>query len=167
MRKLTLLAVCAVMLAQSTLAFSSTFSGSYACRASGPDFNSDSSMPVMFLPASNTSFPVMFLSTASNQEISTSFRAGRLLYYIDPATLCQYSLVINGPMPSSFSQPDGTGTGTALLAWTPVSGNPPSCVSFAFAKNVAFVLSGDARSLDPANVVQITDDLANYECTRQ
>jgi len=112
----------------------------------------------------------MFLSTASSQEISTSFRAGKLLYYIDILTLCQYSLVVKGTLPfgvSHFSLPDGSGTGTGVLLWTPDSGNPSTCFNDAFFKPFAFALSGDARSLDPANVVQITDNLANYECTRQ
>jgi hypothetical protein len=66
--------------------------------------------------------------------------------------------------------PTGTGTGVGEWQWLQISGEPALCpVIRDPPQPFGFVLSGDpfGPSEQPANVVQITDDMANYECTLQ
>jgi hypothetical protein len=143
MRKLTLLAIGAVlMLAQSSPALSSTFSGPYACRASG-------------IPSYSDSAPVMSLSA----NAGGTFNGGTLLFF-KSGDLCQYSLNL---VESSFSLISGS-TGIGYLAYE--SSQSPPCggvIDFA----VAFVLSAASGNAS-ANTVQISDGFGpNWECTQK
>jgi len=150
MRKLTLLAVCAVTLAQSSLALSSTFNGNYACRASG-EF------------AGAVSPPVMFLSTKSG-EFPTTFSAGTLLFSASISDTCAYSLNVSK---SNFSYSAFlVGAGAGELEWSPAASNGGSC-ALGISQPFRFVLSGDPHDLDPANVVQITTFETSIECIKQ
>ncbi len=150
MRKLTLLAICAFVLAQSSSARATLFFGSYACRASGTDYGLLDSPPVMFLSSAN----------------GTSFSGGRLMFY-HLGTLCEYSLVTSE---SGFTIVPGTGTGTGTLTWTTVAEptfvDSPSCPSSP-SENFGFVLSGIPDAYVCASTVQMTDTFTSYECTYQ
>ena len=146
MRKLTLLAIGAVlMLAQSSPALSSSFSGPYACRASGSTGFSDSA-------------PVMTLSA----NAAGTFSGGTLLFFKD-ANLCQYSLFSGN---SSFTTISGL-AGYGNVAWVGSASNNGACVS-SLGFFVAFVLSGTASSNASANTIQISDSFGpSWECTQK
>jgi len=150
MRKLTLLAICALVLAQSSPALATLFFGNYACRASGTDYGLLNSAPVMFL----------------SSPYGTNFSGGTLMFY-HLGTLCEYSLVTSE---SGFTIVPGTGSGTGTLTWStvvePVFVDSPSCPSSP-SENFAFVLSGTPAIYANASVVQMTDTFTSYECTFQ
>jgi len=149
MRKLTLLAIAAVlMLAQSSPAFSSTFSGPYACRGSGPTAGVSDTPPVMSLSA----------------NANGSFSGGILLSFLG-GDLCQYSLdTIND---SSFTLISGL-AGNGQLYWRPSASNSGACVNAPLLGFFAFVLSGLPSSNASANTVQITGGFGpSYECTQK
>jgi len=147
MRKLTLLAIAAVfMLAQSSPALSSTFSGPYACRASA--------IPTVY---SDTA-PVMTLSA----NAGGSFSGGTLLFFKSD-NLCQYSLLSGN---SSFTTISGL-AGYGNVAWVGSASNNGACVS-SLGFFVAFVLSGTASSNASANTIQISDSFGpSWECTQK
>jgi hypothetical protein len=148
MRKLTLLAIAAVlMLAQSSPALSSTFNGTYACRGSALyPFGSPFSPPVMSLSA----------------NAGGTFSGGTLFYYAVNAGLCQYSLkAVN-----SFFTISGS-AGTGFVGWTNSIIEPTGCTQV-FTAASAFVLSGSPSSGASANTVQITDGFGQvWECTQE
>ena len=148
MRKLTLLAICAVVLGQSSPALSTTFLGSYACRAAGADYYTG------IIPTNSA--PVMFLSANGY-----NFSAGTLIFY-HLGNLCEYSLVTSE---SSFTPVPGTGSGTGTLAWSTFV-DVPTCPTSP-SENFGYVLSGSPQSYLYANVVQMTDTFTSYECTMQ
>jgi hypothetical protein len=133
------------MLAQSSPALSSSFSGPYACRASGSTGFSDSA-------------PVMTLSA----NAAGTFSGGTLLFFKD-ANLCQYSLFSGN---SSFTTISGL-AGYGNVAWGGNASNAVTCTS-TIGDLFAFVLSGLASSNTSANTVQITDGSGpSYECTQK
>src|SRR5208283_1282900 len=150
MRKLTLLAICALMLAQSSPALATLFFGNYACRASGSDYGLINSAPVMFISSGN----------------GYNFSGGTLIFY-HLGTLCKYSLVTSE---SSFTIVPGTGSGTGTLIWGTLVEDAfvdsPSCPSSP-SENIGFVLSGSPNAYVNASVVQMTDTFTSYECTFQ
>jgi hypothetical protein len=150
MRKLTLLAICALVLAQSSPALATLFFGNYACRASGSDYGLINSPPVMFLSSGN----------------GYNFSGGTLIFY-HLGTLCKYSLVTSE---SSFTIVPGTGSGTGTLTWGTLVEDAfvdsPSCPSSP-SENIGFVLSGSPNAYVNASVVQMTDTYTSYECTFQ
>jgi hypothetical protein len=142
MRKLTLLAIGAIlMLAQSSPALSSTFSGPYACRASAP-YSFSTSAPVMFFTANAGGF----------------FIGGNLVFLVG-SNLCGYSIFLGD---STFTPAGLSGYGN--LDWAPLSGGCPPEFTFHF----GYVLSGLPSSNASANTVQITDQLGpSWECTQK
>ena len=151
MRKLTLLAIAAVlMLAQSSPAFSSTFSGPYACRASG----------IPTLVVFSDSAPVMTLSA----NAGGTFSSGTLLFFRGGDT-CQYSLDTTSTQ-SNFTLISGS-TGQAVLSWIRSASSAGTCTN-SILDPFAFVLSGLPSSNASANTVQITDVFGpSYECTQK
>ena len=153
MRKLTLLAIAAVlMLAQSSPAFSSTFNGPYACRASG-------------VPTYSLSAPVMTISA----NAGGTFSAGTLLFW-QTGGLCQYELTPS--LTSCIAIPPTPGSAGTLFWASPFS-EPSGCPSGAVGTNVitinfGFVLSGLPSSGASANTVQLTDQYGlSWECTQK
>jgi hypothetical protein len=147
MRKLTLLAIAAVlMLVQSSPALSSTFSGPYACRASGT-------------PSYSLSAPVMTFSANASSEILS---AGTLLFW-QSGGLCEYGL--SPSLTSEFYTLSGS-AGSGILYW--VLGNVASGCPSTITDIFGFVLSGLASSNTSANTVQTTSNYAvSYECTQK
>ncbi len=157
MRKLTLLAICALVLALSSPALATVFNGSYACRASATDYGLLNSAPVMFLSANG---------------YTNNFSAGTLIFY-HLGLMCEYSLVTSE---SSFTPGPGTGSGTANLEWSTVTDvltascpSSPSvtCCPSSPSESFGLVLSGSPQSYLYASVVQMTDTYTSYECTTQ
>jgi len=147
MRRLTLLAIAAVlMLAQSSPALSSSFSGPYACRASGT-------------PGYSLSAPVM---TFSANASSKTFSAGTLLFW-QSLGLCEYGL--SPSLTSEFYTLSGS-AGGGILYW--VLGNAVSGCPSNITDIFGFVLSGLASSGTSANTVQTTNsDGLSWECTQK
>ena len=154
MRKLTLLAIAAVlMLAQSSPALSSTFSGPYACRASGPGSYFIATAP-----------PVMSLTA----NAGGTFSGGTLLYW-SSGGLCEYSLNTS-PTSSNFSSLAGSSgsAGSGHLFWENSITEPTNCAPDDMADAFGFVLSGLPSSGASANTVQLTDFFGpSWECTQK
>ena len=154
MRKLTLLAIGAIlMLAQSSPALSSSFSGPYACRASAPGTYFVATAP-----------PVMSLTA----NAGGTFSGGTLLYWASGG-LCEYSLNTS-PSYSYFSSLAGSSgfAGSAHLFWENSITEPTGCAPELIGDAFGFVLSGLASSNASANTVQLTDAFGpSWECTQK